>query len=374
MKRLIITSLISFIWVVSTGQQRPPDNQTTAQLRVLRVNEISNRIMVRKKDPARLQMYALFSDYFTENNIYPNEDAIDLIDAYNKQTTYNEIKTNQKAFRPLLLSPVKIERRTMKVMQRNSMPDRMLKIASDNFNQKQKMVDQLPDSSVPADFKKSLLSFRNIILPNINNNAANIPSLQLDFFLTSLGDINHLMDELTDSTNNENTINGIKEMISDFSAYQVKPVNRLHIRNTRSTSYRPGGNTIFCTIAFTVADEETDSPPDDAELPNADVYVYTRDTLGKWEQQPKPDAFNVYYGANGLKYSLTPGCDTLSFFKYHPSVPASTLPVILAKGNYCFVLQDISNNKLYLRPDINLRDNKVVDDQQLIKLCFKVEN
>ncbi len=114
--------------------------------------------------------------------------------------------------------------------------------------------------------------------------------------------------------------------------------------------------------------------PGDADLPNGNIYVYTMNASGSWDEQPKPGAFNVYYGPNGLKYSLTEGCDTLSFFKYHPLVPASILPVILAKGNYCFVLQDVSFNQLFLRPDINLRDNKVVDDRQLIKLCFRVEN
>jgi hypothetical protein len=363
MKRLTVFLLMVVLSIKGVGQD-------SSQLK--RINEVSARIMMQHNDPARLQMYALYSTYLTGNNIYPNPDAIDLIEAYNKNVSYTEIKNNTKVFKPLLLDTMNAESRKQVILLQNvivtSTPERM-KESSAIFNQKQEQVNALPYESVPANFKQSLLNFRNVILPHINDNAANIPTLQLDFFLASLNDINHLMDKITNSADNTETMKAVKELMDDFVAYVAKPVKAIKY----TPSHLNGGNMYHPNTLLRIA-AEIFSPADDADLPNADVYVYTRDSLGKWDNKPKKDAFNVYYGANGLKYSLMPGCDTLSFFKYHPSVPASTLPITLAKGNYCFVLESVSTHKLYLRPDINLRDNKVVDEQKLIKLCFKADD
>lgn len=365
MKRFIFFLFLSILFLSSIAQ---PDTQ----LKVLRLNAVSSKIMMQKKDSARVEMYSYYSVYFTNNNIYPNADAIDLIDAYNKRLNYTDIKNNATLFKPLLINTVTIEPQKRMMLMRMVSPGitiNGMKNASAVFNQKQETINEMPDASVPGGFKQILLNFKNVVLPRINDNAANIPSLQLDFFLTSLNDINRFIDQLSESTDHSTTMKVITELMDDFTAYDIKPVKT--IQHVIHSPY-PSGGSKYAT-KFLPGTEQLLSSTDEGDLPNADVYVYTRDSSGNWSNQPKPDAFNVYYGANALQYSLTAGCDTLSFFKYHPSVPASTLPVILAKGNYCFVLQDISTNKLYLRTDINLRDNKVIDDQKLIKLCFKAD-
>jgi hypothetical protein len=201
----------------------------------------------------------------------------------------------------------------------------------------------------------------------------------MDFFLTSLTDINHFLDQLA-KEDDANTRMTIRELMDDFFAYAL-PAKKSNIMH-HPTAFNQTTSNIFSYASYLepgsgqneLPDEENELPDEENELPNANVYVYTRGADGKWNQAPKPDAFNVYYGANGLQYSLKPGCDTLSFFKFHPTAPASTLPVILPKGNVCFVLQDIETKKLTVKPGINLRDNKEVDDKKLIILCFKVEN
>jgi hypothetical protein len=362
MKKSIISLLMTTLFLIAVGQD-------TSQIKIKRLNVISDRFMMQKKDPERIQMYTLYSTYFIDNNIYPNSDAIDLIEAYNKNASYTEIKNNTKIFKPLLLNATNVELRKREELiqstQITAIPER-IKTASVTFNQKLEKVNKLSNALLPDSFKQSLLNFKRVVLPRINNNANNIPALQLDFFLTSLSDINHYMDALADSTNRAATINVISDLMDDFVVYEVKPLKAVN------PSYHTGRNSYHASSLLARA--EMPAPADNADLPNADVYVYTRDSLGKWDNKPKQDAFNVYYAANGLKYSLTPGCDTLSFFRYRPSVPASTLPITLAKGNYCFVLQSVSDHKLFLRTDINLRDNKVVDEQQLIKLCFKVDD
>lgn len=367
MKQLIILLLVG---VASQASK----SQNADQVKQLRINTISNKILMQKKDPARIQLYALYSNYFIENNIYPNADAIDLIDAYNKSSNYDDIQNGRTDLKLLQIAPVKIDAGNYNLLRQNVRQIDLFHTQSQSFYNKVTAVMGLSEEIAPPDFKNVLLNAREKILPGINSNAENIPALQMDFFLNSLIDINRSMDVLITGSDPANTRLEIDELLEDFTAYHVNSSRMMQPR-------RPGGSAkldekkySFFTASYTLENKNTYEMPDDADLPNADVYVYTRDAAGNWDQQPKPQAFNVYYGSNGLKYSLRPGCDTLSFFKYHPSVPASTLPVILAKGNYCFVLEDVNNHQLYIRPDINLRDNKVVDDRKLIMLCFKVEN
>lgn len=376
MKQLIIFLLAGTTYAAAQSQiiRHPPPDNSNYQVKMLRVNTISDKIFMQKKDPARVQMYALYSNYFTENNIYPNADAIDLIDAYNKDNSYDDIESNRSILKPLQVTPVKIDAGHYNMMRQNARQIELFHTASESFYGKVATVNGLSEEIAPADFKNLLLNSRNKILPNINANAENIPALQMDFFLNSLIDVNRLMDLLASESDPANNRLAIGEILEDFTAYNVNTVRTMQLHRPPASAMLRNKSNLFFTASYTMENKSSYVMPDDADLPNADIYVYTRDASGKWDQQPKPEAFNVYYGPNGLKYSLTQGCDTLSFFKYHPSVPASTLPVILAKGNYCFVLQDVNTNQLFLRPDINLRDNKVIDDQQLIKLCFKVEN
>lgn len=367
MKQIIIFLLAGITSIAS-------QSQTANQMKMIRINAISDKILMQKKNPARVEIYALYSNYFTENNIYPNADAIDLIDAYNKDNTYDEIKSGRVSLKLLQVAPVKVDAGNYNLMRQNARQIQLFHTASESFYNKVNIASGLSEEIAPPDFKNQLLNSRDKILPDINANAESIPALQMDFFLNSLIDVNRLMDLLATGSAPANTHLSIAELLEDFAAYKVNKVRMMQPHSPAGSATLNNGSNSFFNASYTMEDNSSYLVPDDADLPNADIYVYTRNASGSWDQQPKPNAFNVYYGPNGLKYSLTEGCDTLSFFKYHPSVPASTLPVILAKGNYCFVLQDINTNQLFLRPDINLRDNKVIDDSQLIKICFKVEN
>lgn len=368
MKQLIILLLAGTTSIASQSQS------TDYQTKMLRVNTISKKFLMQKKNPARVEMYALYSNYFTENNIYPNADAIDLIDAYNKDNNYDDIQSGRTSLKLLQVTPVKIDAGNYNLMRQNARQIELFHTQSESFYNKVATANGLSEEIAPTDFKNVLLNSRNKILPNINANAENIPALQMDFFLNSLIDVNRLMDLLIAGSEPANTRLAIGELLEDFTAYKVNTVKMMRPHVPAGSAILNKRSNLFFTASYITESNSSNLVPVDADLPNADIYVYTRNESGNWDQEPKPEAFNVYYGPNGLKYSLTEGCDTLSFFRYHPSVPASTLPVILAKGNYCFVLQDVNTNQLFIRPDINLRDNKVVDDRQLIKLCFKVEN
>ncbi len=372
MKQCIITVCLIFMVIMVSSGQSPQS------IKNLRMAEISERFVLQKKNPARMELYRFFSEYFTDNNIYPNPDAIDLIDAYNKQTGMEEIKLNRFKFKAIKFPVVsnelktKINEHRALVIKTNVMLNNSFKSAVKTFNRMRWMVNAL--YKIPRTFKDSLATFGKQILPGINNYSENISALQMEFFLISLQDINKLMEQLPRSTNTTLALQAISEMMDDFFEFNIGSTKGIIRRDTNGFIPDNKKSAFYFAGYDPGMADKTSHDEDEPELPNANVYVYTKGAEGKWSQEPKPYSFNVYYGANGLKYSLTPGCDTLSFFKYHPSVPASTLPVFLAKGNYCFVLQDVTNKRLYLRPGINLRDNKVIDDMKLIKLCFIVEN
>ena len=373
MKHLLIT-VVAFIPLCNAALCQSPQ-----VIKMQRINTISDKVISQKKDPMRLKMYRVYSQYFAENNIYPNTDAIDLVEAYNKQTSFEDIETRRKEFKAFILYPptaemkARVKLQPMKGIANVLAMDIVFKNAVKTFRQKQQLAGAAPDSIVPAAFKNSVALFSNQVLPRIENGYDKIPAVQIEFFTASLQDINTLMDALWTDPNQSQSRQAINEIMEDFASYKIPSGTMM---STRPPSAFKTSNTIEFYHAAYIYDQEQDlvngaAPPETA---NANVYVYTRTAEGTWDQSPKPFAFNVNYGPNGLKYSLKPGCDTLSFFKFRPTAPASTLPVLLAKGSYCFVLEDVKTHQIYLRPDINLRDNKLVDDTQLIKLCFKVEN
>src|SRR6185312_14055134 len=178
----------------------------------------------------RVEIYALYSNYFTENNIYPNADAIDLIDAYNKDNTYDEIKSGRANLKLLQVAPVKVDAGNYNLMRQNARQIQLFHTASESFYNKVNIAIGLPDETAPPDFKNQLLNSRDKILPNINTNAESIPALQMDFFLNSLIDVNRLMDLLTTGSGTANTHLSIAELLEDFTAYKVNKVRMMQPR------------------------------------------------------------------------------------------------------------------------------------------------
>src|SRR6185503_17905001 len=161
MKQLIIFLLAGITSIAS-------QSQTTNQIKMIRINTISDKILMQKKDPARVEIYALYSNYFTENNIYPNADAIDLIDAYNKDNTYDEIKSGRANLKLLQVAPVKVDAGNYNLMRQNARQIQLFHTASESFYNKVNIAIGLPDETAPPDFKNQLLNSRDKILPNIN--------------------------------------------------------------------------------------------------------------------------------------------------------------------------------------------------------------
>ena len=371
MKQYIIAALLIVTVQVSFGQS--PFN-----IKVKRIETIHTKIVNQKKDEKRIELYRFFSKYFTDSNIYPNPDAIDLVDAYNKELTLEEIKSSQVTFKELLFEDVapavkeKIKTDSVLAAKPNRTQNVSFKSAIETFSQKYKLIKE--NAVLAASFRDSLAVFGRQVLPLIHINSYKIPAMQMEFFTFSLNDINQLIEQLP-LPGNVARIMAVNELMKDFFEFKANSIkNGMYRSSPAAYGKHAAANGLYFAAYNPPLEAEPLKVDERNELANANIYVYTRGANGKWDQAPKPNSYNVFYGPNGLKYSLTPGCDTLSFFKFRPSVPASTLPVVLAKGNYCFVLQDVNTHQLFLRPDINLRDNQVVDHTKLIRLCFKVEN
>jgi hypothetical protein len=115
-------------------------------------------------------------------------------------------------------------------------------------------------------------------------------------------------------------------------------------------------------------------PPDPTPPANACVYVFLKNPDStKPNTIPEENAFRVYYGSNGIQFSLPSARDSLRLFTFQPLAHASTLPIILGHGNYCFLLVDVQTNKAYLKPNINLINNLEYTEDRLVILPFVIE-
>ena len=374
MKQHIFLSVVNLLLINLCVSQGAPGSTNQNETRR---GVVYNKIADHKQDERRVGLYRYYSLYFTDSNIYPNADAIDLVDAYNKEATLEDIRASRVQFKelnfvapePTINERVRLD--SITAIKPGKAINDLFKAAIKTFSDKFKQA--VSNKNLPAAFIDSLAKFRRQILPVINMSSFKIASTQMEFLLFSLNDINRFVEQLS-LTDSLPLRRAVSEMMQDFFDYRSSSLKFGMMGGSASGhNNKPVANTLYLAGYINPADDGP-SRSTDVSIANANVYVYTRGTNGKWDQAPKPNSYNVYYGANGLKYSLTPGCDTLSFFKFRPSVPASTLPVFLAKGSYCFVLQDINTHQIFLRPDLNLRDNQVIDNTKLIKLCFKVEN
>lgn len=368
-KRLLICNLCLAAALLVHGQGV---NQVMI-LKQERMNQVNHRIQFSKKDANRMALYSAMSQYMVESNIYPNQDAIDLLYAYNKDVPNEEILNKPQSFKTLaiLKEPVNKTARLAMITQVSPViRENNFRREADIFQTKLATLQKMP-AKVTGGFRDSLSRFRVQVLPSITANLPNIEFAQIDYFTNSLHDINQWLDEYAADSGQADAILAIEGIMYDFFVYPVKAQNsksQIPVHNFQHKIISKSQKAV--SVSFSLLASTTGI----TSLPNADIYVYTRDKSGHWDQKPKKEAFDVYFDHNAVQYRLKPGCDTISLFRSHPSVPASVLPVLLPEGNLCFLLRDLSNGRLYVRPNINLTDNSVIDDNKLIKLCFKAEN
>ena len=365
--------LIGNLFLAAALSVHSQDSAQIFTIKQQRMKLITDRIQFIKEDAARKPLYTAMTRYIVESNIYPNEDAIDLLYSYNKDLPNEEILNKPQTFKTLTImkSPIDKSPRMAMIMQVSPVTrEKIFKSESENFQTKLANLQNRP-LRLPGRLRDSLLRFRDQVLPAITADLANIEFAQIEYFTGSLHDLNQWLDEYATHRNTLDAVPAIEGIMNDFFVFHMKaqnPKSQVPVhdfkRNKISGSQqamRTSSSLLYLITAVT-------------SLPNADIYVYTRDKNGNWDQNPKQGAFEVYYDHNSVQYRLKPGCDTVGLFRFHPSVPASVLPVSLPEGNICFLLKDISSGRLFVRPNINLTDNSVIDGNKLIVLCFKGEN
>jgi hypothetical protein len=367
-------SLLSwYLFLAAALSVHSQDADHALILKQQRMNVVTDRIQFSKKDVTRKPLYTAMTQYIVESNIYPNQDAIDLLYSYNKDVPNVEILNKPQSFKPLTImkSPVnKSPRMAMIAQVSPEFREKTFKRETENFQTKLANLQNAP-LILPNRIRDSLFQFRDHVLPAITSDLANIEFAQIEYFTGSLHDLNQWLDEYATDPNKVDAIPAIEEIMDDFFVFHMKAQN--------PKSQVPSHNFQHNKIPGGQQTKRTSSPvlyllTAVTSLPNADIYVYTRDKNGNWDQNPKQGAFEVYYDHNSVQYRLNPGCDTIGLFRFHPSVPASVLPVLLPEGNICFLLKDLSSGRLFVRPNINLTDNSVIDGNKLIVLCFKGEN
>ncbi|MCW3094105.1 MAG: hypothetical protein JWP81_5174 [Ferruginibacter sp.] len=332
--------------------------------------------------PSRDRITIQCLQFFREENVYPTDDAVELMFQLNKPALLNwQGRSETDSITKFQLPEAPGERyiKRQKMFETESKPDRKSNIL---FFKSTRVFTRVYDSlkSMPQNtlrYPPELDTVKKRILPLISFRSFRISKIQMDYFENTVQELIGLLRTIlkNNALREENT-----DAIIDICAnlYVIDDIVKENVQRKSATTNSSAYQKDIFFANYTLRNDDNAPSESNLDLPaNADIYVYI-DTLysnGSLRSStlPAEATFNIFYGSNGLRYSLTPNCDTLSFFANHPVDLASTLPIILAKGSYCFVLQDTKTKKLYFRPNVNLANNKVYDVRKIVKLPFRIE-
>jgi hypothetical protein len=337
------------------------------------------------------------ANYLVKNNVYPTEDVGLIIYELNKNadsTTFQSTEAELAlpvftALSPVLLQQLNADYEIAK--KNDPATNQLCRDQANTFNRNYEQYRSKHQEK--SGFMDSLSILNNRLLPAIYNSYASTSKAKMEYFVNALLNINKMMALLLNpiskvsvktsvvvkklpgnAISREKQIElAIEALITDIwsaGAYKAGPV--------KAKFFRSGGNSassLFYLPMIDFHDMETDLPIyfEETDNPaNAAVYVFANSN-GAQSSKPEDSAYQVYFGSNGLKYSLPFTTDTLSLFNFRPVNLASTLPLVLGTGNYCFILKDIKTGRLTVKPDVNLAlEVASRDERGLIILPFVI--
>lgn len=369
---LVILSSLMILWLTvslspATAQitHRPVDQAVYVKREASYKTLLTDMRTVRNQpaDTAKPPTVSLrLATLYTKNNIYPTKGSVTLIYKLNPDLDADKpipagYKLRTPHFTPASADLLEQSRQEYVRLKVPNPSENEIFLGQSKTYDTQLATLQKTITFSPG-FTDTTEKFRSIILPGINAKAPIICQAQMQYFNNELRHINQLMDDIIQGRRNDiSMIFSINQMIGDFMEITGWPQKKKVQRVTGKFAVR-----------FADVYTPWDNPP------NADIYVFRPTTAGEQDTLPSMQAYDVYYDSNGFIYSLTAGCDTLSFFANHPQSPASTLPLTLGKGNYCFVLRDRNTGKIYLQPGVNLAVNKDYDENNRVIIPFYLED
>ena len=387
---LLVIVLVTFIKPAAAQKTYPKKSQAVYMQRQANYKTLLTDMQaVRKSQTQSMESTTTsfqLATLYAKNNIYPTKSSVALLYNLNPQLDATKPVPNGYAIRTLHFTPAPKELLEASLAEFNR-----LKVpnpgANEQFFGQSRTYERLlatlnRTTTLSPGLADTMQKFANVVLPNISHNAGRICEAQMQYFNLELGHILRLMGEIIQQRRSDSSVfYSITQMISDFmeitgSGQDVstgdqdpgtrKKVNPKFLLPKSSIS---GKNVFKLPFIYDISYFFTPW----ANPPNVDIYVFRSTAAGEQDSLPAMNAFDVYYDSNGYIYSLTKGCDTLSFFTLHPLNPASTLPLTLGMGNYCFVLKDRKTGRIFLQPDVNLAVNKDYDENNRVIIPFYIE-
>lgn len=323
---------------------------------------------------------AIASSYFVKQKVYPNEDAIRLVQELNPKIDMtadgNVIAGDTRLIFPNYPPPNETALLQFRAeYSKASSPDpglnQSFKNASDIFNQIfQKL--SVPDDEIQKKYYDSLAFFNSRILPYINNSAQSISRLQMRYFNAALTALNQTFQSKVrrmptevytrGAANNHVTASYI---IADF--YEI--ANPVQIRKRSLYMEKRIGNGIS---EGNKKNHEMTFFYDLNVKPYAcNLYIFGKDGSGNRKQDPEMEAFDVWIGDKLSFVTRVIGSAPESFGFVKMGNPASTLPIWIGLGKWIVVMKRPGTGEEYYK-EISIYTETEFDpnDPGARKVCY----
>ena len=368
--------LLQLTYTTAAQKTQVPKFHQKAEFRAVFSRELSSYKQDPKKDTAPATATRKMAIYFSNNNIYPSDDALELMYSLNQKYAVENTPAPEDSIKgPQFLITEVIKKQLNKDFKKASKIDRRLNAEFKKEVKKYNLVlSQLASVNIPSLMRDSLEMMAKTVLHVLQNNSENTSRAQMEYYQATLSMMNQFMDTLLQARQaNSWAVPAIQELMKNMMAAGSFK-KRIDFTGSKR-SFEPSG-----PIVYKLGNEGLHSgydqfiPPDPAPPANACIYVFLKHPDStKPKSIPEENAFRVYYGSNGIQFSLPSARDSLRLFTFQPLAHASTLPIVLGHGNYCFLLVDIQTNKAYLKPNINLINNLEYTEDRLVILPFVIE-
>jgi hypothetical protein len=362
--------------VIKTDKQRNFENIFYQQVDVA---------VTKKTDTMKPTATMRAANYLVMRNVYPTEDVSQIIYELNKSrdaSTFHSTEDTLAMPKFTALSPAlvqKLQNDFVIAKKNDPATNQLFQRESIVFNDKYEKYIAIHQVRTP--FIDTLTICSKRLIPAISNSSTSISRAKMEYFVKAMRNMNVMMNLLLYGTNKpvdntvmryprpdgsltttekqiEVTIEALVRDIWSAGVYKsrvMKAKLKSGVNYIPASFYLPLQSLMENPSNLEAYFEETDNPA------NAAIYVFVNDK-GNQSDSAEVRKYQVYFGSNGLKYSLSFTKDTLSLFNFRPVNLASTLPLVLGTGNYCFVLRDVNSGKLEIRPDVNLVNEQAERD------------
>jgi hypothetical protein len=326
--------------------------------------------------------FAIASTYFIQKKVYPNEDAVRLIQELNPTIDMSAeahvisgdthfILPNYPPVNKNVLIQFKAE--YLKDASRDH-PDlnQSFKNLSDTFNQ------IFQRQSVPGDeagkkYYDSLAFFNSRILPYINNSAQSISRLQMRYFITELKALN---ESLSKKKLPPVAYGGRPSVSHEIASYVIEDfyeiANPVQVKRSLYTQrVRAVGNSFedkeHLDLIFFDGLQATPFA--------CNLYIYGKDESGKRKQDPEMGSFDVWVGSK-MKYDTrAKGSAPESYGFVKMGNPASTLPFYIGLGKWVVVMKKQGPDGVYLSKEISIYSETELEpeDPDARKVCYVLD-